>query len=55
MRTLGWFICKIKGKHKRGKPLSTGSSDGVNVHKTFECPRCGERWKRKIRPANASQ
>lgn len=44
---LGWLICIIKGKHRRGVRVSA-SPVGV----TFRCPRCGATWDRKHRAAS---
>ena len=47
---IGWLICKITRKHKRGKRISENSVSGKVM---FECPRCKGTWLRKDRNAAA--
>lgn len=42
---IGRFICWITRKHKRGKRV--GRNDFVGAF-TYQCPRCGLRWERKV-------
>lgn len=48
---IGWLICKVKGKHRRGvraddMPVEPGAI-------WYRCPRCGSTWNRKMRHAPA--
>lgn len=38
---LGPLICKIRGRHKRGVPMSTEGMKGNLTRRYLECPRCG--------------
>jgi hypothetical protein len=50
MSLIGKIICKLKGRHLRGKPIP-GRPDGISdPHKTyFACPRCGRVTSYKVR------
>ena len=45
---VGWVVCKFKG-HLRGRRARhvTMTFSEPNVT-TFECPRCGALWSRKV-------
>lgn len=62
---LGWLICKVKGKHRRGVRYEDrttrnaselpGMPSEVVIHwptTKFRCPRCGATWERKTRAAS---
>jgi hypothetical protein len=49
----GWLICKVKGKHKRGKIQRDEMFGDKSVVRTYACPRCGATWTRKVRNATA--
>ena len=46
-RLLGWAMCKLARKHKRGKRIDTD----LYPHDwhTYQCSRCLATWLRKIR------
>lgn len=49
---LGWLICKVTRKHKRGKRLKPTNALAASLqHQAFECPRCKATWVRKVRNA----
>lgn len=45
---IGWLICKVTQKHKRGKRWLDMDKDGKQA---FRCPRCGNVHYRAPRPA----
>jgi hypothetical protein len=47
----GWLVCKVKGKHSRGKAKEDRMSDDKSLTRTYFCQRCGATWERKIRAA----
>lgn len=62
MNLWGYTVCKVTGKHKRGRVIISHIEDvagavvltykgGIPVkagHALYECPRCGFQWTRKV-------
>ena len=49
LKPLGWTMCKLAGKHKRGKRIDT--DEYPHDWHTYQCSRCLATWVRKIRKA----
>lgn len=44
----GKLICFVMG-HKRGQCIGAQGEPGRAELRTYECPRCGTHWERKVK------